>query len=123
MDKNILKELNKVELEENYSDLLKELKILKGKLFLMKSLEVSNAGVGALSIAEAINLMYKYNISKESVLILAFGMLNIITADYNVDILNGLNDKIDTKNGDKEDFEKEFKVRKFLRSKNGLYQI
>ena len=123
MDRNELKKLNRVELEEKYQDVIKELKVLKGKLFLLKSLEVSNTTIGVCSIAESIRLMYNNNISKEAILIMAFGMLNIVTADRNYNILDTLKEKIDTENSDKDAFEKEFKVRNFIKKRNGLYQI
>ena len=123
MNKNELKELNKVELEEKYKEIIKYLKLLKSKLFIMKSLEGANTGVGIISIVDSIYRMYNYSISKESIFLLALGVFNIASADSNINILNKLKVKIEEAQVNKEDFEREIKVRKFIKNRNNTYQI
>ena len=118
MDRNEIKGLNKVELLDNYREAIKKLKLLKGKLFFVKSLEGATIGVGTISIIDSLYKMYNENTLMSGFFLLVFGVANIASADINVDILDNVKNEIVLAKEDKESFEKEIKVRKFLKNRS-----
>lgn len=123
MSKNELKQLNKVELTERYQNILIELKNIKKKLLLMKSLESANIGVGLYTVIDSIYNMYRYDMSKENLVLLMLGVVNLAVADFNLTSINNIKDEVESTKKEKEDYEREFKVRNFIRNRYNSYQI
>ena len=123
MTKNEIKELNRVELEENYLDTIKDLKNLKSKLLLLKTFGISNIGVGAISLGDIpFSIHSNSNISKILLLSL-ISAANLALFELAKEKAKSTKINIDNKKDEKTIIEKEIKVRNFIKNRNITYQI